>query len=1138
MKKSKKIPYTPKYKFGGFEKTIFTPDADDKQKMKKFGKQAGTAAYGVGEGLLDTVTMGATDQLTDQGYYALQKAGNSTQDEMREQDSIRGFGNAAGAIGGAIINPGATGTAISQTGKGLGAGVSKGNESKDWAQTAGMALNTAGQIGAMAYGQAGSPMSSGMQTQAGNFNASGFGQGLSKYNEFANQGGGSGQMGGMLNSIIGGFGGAGGTGGKNPYGYVTGGSGAGFKYGGQMKYAMGGMNKYPGGGMGEGNGQVELDENSIAPNGQFTQFNEPSHDVQNSNQPNASLAPGEKIFSAKLKIGNKTIADLNKANNTNREDKLLKDSTLGKTSALSLHLTKMAKMKNSDVLFAMQEQLKKDKVAAYAKKMGVEISPMDNQQMNPQGMPGQPQNAVAIGKHGGMMNYMAMGGVQLPFYNTDNAGNPMYAMGGKTPKSQERLNQEKLVNDYYDELSQNQFASMANLQGKRSGPDIWTPSMQMINSFRSNPNLDKLSDEKYKEITNQALSGVGFLRKKYEPYLHEDFTDVPKKYAMGGGYPAMTNPYHNFKGSIPMYQDGGNMPLDPPTSTGTIPVNRPLKVSELSSYGKTGYDEASMKNKDEKFELYNNPDYLIQNQNIDTGKWNDFQSFLGTYKLPTGENFVGNKAGNTKLANEYTNLALSDYNKSLSEKYKNNPDAIKRKSVGLGDIEEVQKYYNQGDPNVPVDRILGSKTTQFRYPHFSSVSQYKAKAGEFVPVTYGGKEYVVDAETYNNKIVPVSEGKSDENVTKYFQSYDPRKHQNLDEKNAEIVNRLGTMQGGSGSFTKKGLGKLPTFIYRAGQGTQEEQWKNYQKENNLSFKYGGQMPMPKFWNGGRFGKKDPNETSYYNEEGISQEEIDRMNNLPSDSSQSSWLTPKMMQKSSDLMIEESYPQLNNKVVVDNTSKPYMGNSNYISPEDEYNRDLAAANARVTQEVPGAGKPKWMDIVGKGVNFAAQNAGNIYDLSRKDAPLQSYERATGKFLDPTQARRDEQYAYRQANKAIPGLVGGSGAAAMNLLGANRAKTSTNIGRINKEYENANAQIGNQLNQYNTEIAYREAEARAKDAAMKENIRSQAIHGIGSSFGKATKSGKQDVMDEKTLAMYKEYYNNPQFRAALKKAGYDV
>lgn len=1106
MKKNKKIPNTPKYKFGGFPK------------LEKGLKDYGLGLADQSLGMLGASNVIKDSQYSDTGFGNFMKKGSAITGEI---------GKVALPIAANIIAPGS------------GKFVSMGQQ----------AIGQFNPQDPSQYDEQGNPINPNMQTAK---------QAIGM----------AGQIGGMAGMAFG-------------------------KYGGQMKYAMGGMNKYPGGGMGEGNGQVELDENSIAPNGQFTQFNEPSHDAQNSNQPNASLAPGEKIFSAKLKpMGSKkSFADLNKSNNTNREDKLFSKGNLDPKSEVSLKLTMMAKMKNSDVLFNMQEQLKKDKVAAYAKKMGVQLPSMDNEQMEPQGMSEQSEGEVATARYGGMYakggihinpankgkftasaqragmgvqefanhvlankeDYSStqvkranfahnaagwkheMGGVQLPYYNTDNAGNPIYANGGKTPKSQERLNQEKFVNDYYDELSQNQFASMANLQGKRSGPDIWTPSMQIINSFRSNPNLDKLSDEKYAELTNQALSGVGFLRKKYEPYLHEDFTDVPKKYAMGGGYPAMTNPYHNFKGSIPMYQDGGNMP-----------VNRPLKLSEVSSYGKTGYDNANMKNKDEKFELYNNPDYLIQNPNINTGKWNDFQSFLGTYKLPTGENFVGNKAGNTKLANEYTNLALSDYNKSLSEKYKNNPDVIKRKSVGLGDIEEVQKYYNQGNPNVPVDRILGSKTTQFRYPHFSSVSQYKAKPGEFVPVTYGGKEYVVDAETYNNKIVPVSEGKSDENVTKYFQSYDPRKHQNLDEKNAEIVNRLGTMQGGSGSFTKKGLGKLPPFIYRVGQGTQEEQWKNYQKENNLSFKYGGQMPIPKFWNGGRFGKKDPNETSYYNEEGVSQEEIDRMNNLPNNSSQSSWLTPKMMQESSDLMTEEDYPQLNNVLANNNqnsllNSTPRLnfskyginsGKFNLKQPSNEDLRRQTFGTSSGSETLPGLdpkNKPNWMDIVGKGVNFAAQNMGNIYNLSRYDKPEEEkYERATAKYMDPTKAIAGENYIGRQTKAAIPGLVGGSGGAAMALLGANKANTATRIGRLRETYDNANAQIGNQVNQYNTGLAQQEVIANAANRARYRSGKGEAISQIGKNYNQMALDTKKGKMDQSMMEMMPKLINNPEFQ----------
>ena len=69
-------------------------------------KDIGAAAYGVGEGLLDTITLGATDPLTDLGYEALQKAGGSTAEEIRQQNSLRGYGTTAGAITGGILSGG------------------------------------------------------------------------------------------------------------------------------------------------------------------------------------------------------------------------------------------------------------------------------------------------------------------------------------------------------------------------------------------------------------------------------------------------------------------------------------------------------------------------------------------------------------------------------------------------------------------------------------------------------------------------------------------------------------------------------------------------------------------------------------------------------------------------------------------------------------------------------------------------------------------------------------------------------------------------------------------------------------------------------------------------------------------------
>lgn len=143
---------------GGYVKRIHSPyeKPDEIAKNGRMWKNIGAAAYGAGEGLLDTLTFGATDQLTDLGYEALQKAGGSSADEIREQNSIRGYGTAAGAITGGILSGGATtGSAIQQGAKGIGAGVGQGSPDSKAAQAIGTYLPLAGSIAGMATGNAG-----------------------------------------------------------------------------------------------------------------------------------------------------------------------------------------------------------------------------------------------------------------------------------------------------------------------------------------------------------------------------------------------------------------------------------------------------------------------------------------------------------------------------------------------------------------------------------------------------------------------------------------------------------------------------------------------------------------------------------------------------------------------------------------------------------------------------------------------------------------------------------------------------------------------------------------------------------------------------------------------------------------------
>lgn len=192
---------------------------------------------------------------------------------------------------------------------------------------------------------------------------------------------------------------------------------SGFKYGGKMQYAMGGKIQYANGGTGEINAEVEDNENAIGPNGEFTQFSGPTHAEGGIE---TDMAPGTMIFSDKLKMpgSKKSFAALNKLYDTNKEDNVLSSEKSNNTLRLTAMLMRDAKLKQSLALFQEQEQFKQDKVAAYAKRMGVQIPSQDNEQM-PQGMPGQSQGEMAIGKHGGMMNYMAMGGFQGSDYQTD-----------------------------------------------------------------------------------------------------------------------------------------------------------------------------------------------------------------------------------------------------------------------------------------------------------------------------------------------------------------------------------------------------------------------------------------------------------------------------------------------------------------------------------------------------------------------------------------------------------------------------------------------------------------------------------------------------------------------------------------------
>lgn len=95
--------------------------------------------YGVGEGLLDAATMGATDELTDAGFKALQGAAGTTGEAAQQQQGYAGVGNAVGAIGGAALGLASPEQAVTQSIKGAGKAVSGFSGSPE-GDTAGQAI--------------------------------------------------------------------------------------------------------------------------------------------------------------------------------------------------------------------------------------------------------------------------------------------------------------------------------------------------------------------------------------------------------------------------------------------------------------------------------------------------------------------------------------------------------------------------------------------------------------------------------------------------------------------------------------------------------------------------------------------------------------------------------------------------------------------------------------------------------------------------------------------------------------------------------------------------------------------------------------------------------------------------------------
>ena len=837
------------------------------------------------------------------------------------------------------------------------------------------------------------------------------------------------------------------------------------KFGGLMKYGMGGM-QYANGGTGQINAEVEGGgygqdgENAVAPGGQFTQFNGPTH-AQGGIQ--TDMAPGTRIFSDKIKIGNKTVAELNKPNNTNREDKLAAKGNLDPKTATSLALTKMAKMKNSDMLFNMQEQIKKDKVAAYAKKMGVQLPSMDNEQAEPQGMSEASEGKVATAKYGGMY---AKGGIHINPANKgkftasaqhagmgtqefarhvlankedysstqvkranfahnaagwkhEMGGMQEYEMGGESeynmlgnpdeprPLNQKNakvkaaiarnLNENPLVKDY------NYRLQVDNKKGDRlfaTGTDGKENEVffQDLKTGKYNPAYNdtvraaikiKMEQDALNSVQKHALGGVQL------PYYNTDNNGKPI-YAMGGDYPAMTNPYHNFKGHVPMYAMGG-FNDDPP-----------INVQGLT---KPQYEQAQRDSSViYKSGLKQGPNYqfpgFTESSMREGSRINPRSPFI---KTNTGQQY-GSESGSNMMNNESSN-------------------------------------FNNFKPTmVPWKEYVPTKSTEVNNKNVEH-----PKYDTFVPGIQKSKQPVI--------IEQYSKGGQ---MPKYAPGgWVPKSNLNYQEDQAT-------------------LGYVPQ--------TQLEANRMYQMEQN--------KVNPTFKN-------------------------------------SSWLTPEMMQTSSDQMVEDSYPSANSLTNI----SPNVVSKNSINTNIAKGVLSNVGNAN-SQGEPFPNKINWSNV---GTNVAmglANNAGNIADLGRySKSEVEKYQRMVASLVDSSAAMRDAEQEARRAESGIKNASAGSTNTYLaNRIGLN-ASNIMNKDRLRQQYANINAGINNSTAQYNNELARQEVIANAQNRAAARSGKNAAIGSIGYNVANQMMDNKKGGMDQETLALMVKYYNDPQFKKYIEESKFN-
>lgn len=203
---------------------------------------------------------------------------------------------------------------------------------------------------------------------------------------------------------------------------------------------------------------------------------------------------------------------------------------------------------------------------------------------------------------------------------------------------------------------------------------------------------------------------------------------------------------------------------------------------------------------------------------------------------------------------------------------------------------------------------------------------------------------------------------------------------------------------------------------------------------------------------------------------------------------------------------------------DSKQGPNGKSEQYVNdnPQQQFQEETLNNNTNSYFPETKSNKFDWKGLGTQALSFAANNAGNIYDLARSNKPeVTKFQRATASLLDPTAALRDATEQTRRAEYNVRNASGGNaGTYLSNRVGLN-AQNIENKDRIRQSYANANAGISNQVNQVNTSIANQEYVANEQNRAASRNTKQGAIASIGSNSANQMNDIRNTKMDQKKM-----------------------